>query len=870
MPPCPMSVPERPRRGLREWEQRITRPRLFWTSVLVFVVLTTVLFFPYVRSVRTTVSDPGDPLLLIWVMEWVERALLHSPGELLSAPMFHPFRDTLAYTDPVVPHALLALPLRLLGAGPVLAYNAVYLASIVATGVLFTLLFLHLTDSPLAALVGAVVATFPSIRLFQLAHIALQVTVFWPLVLLLVHRVVVRPDLRGAVWLALALSAAALGSLYFGLFLAILLPPFALTLWLVTERRSYSALGALAGAAALAGVLLFPVGRVYSRAAAHLSQRRAPGGFSDLSDYVGISPFADLSRWIPARVIRHSSPEWVGGGAALLLPLLLLGVAVALLRRSLKRGEPPPLPPWIRASAPYLVMGCLAMSLSLGPVFTWHGRPVIGNPLAFLNGLPGATSIRDFQRAGFPVAFAGGAVMAIVLGEIGSRLPSVLGGASLLCVLVSAVVPVFSSTLPVYRPPPIRTMGRVYEWIAEQPEPMVLYEAPLPRRGELEPLLYLWTSAFHRKRIVHGFSGYLPFTDAALRDEAIRLYRPDFFAALSGLGATHLLVHTRELASDDGGQKAIAALREARGPDRVAVFGDDEVYRIPFAPIAAPRPPALPARSPEATRGGAMDRSSGDPETASLACTEIGPGTEPLVLYASATTGTSGLTFVAQSELGKLDDALLVETSEDLRQWRPIGHRPLLSTTLAAYVSQPTPVLLTHAVFEEVAGPFLRVSSQKPHRIRVCDTSLDSVPGRKVRSLPAGAFHLGASTNMAELALAADADETTRWHSGAPQRGGEWVDVDFGEPRRVAQVELVLGRSGYDYARKLTVQCLETGERPGPTTELDGAALRFERPGPLQIVPLPGASPCKVLRLKQTGNASDNYWSIAEIRVSVL
>lgn len=848
---------------IRKWGNRVTgRRQLALSSLVIFAALTGLLFFPYARFAGTAVSDPGDPLLLIWVMEWVQRAIVTSPTKLLSAPMFHPFPDTLAYTDPVVPQALAALPLRLLGVGPIGAYNAVYLGGIVATGVLCTILFLDFSGSPVSALLGAVVATYPAIRLFHLAHIALQVTAFWPLVFLLVHRVVRRPDLRGSLGLGFALAAAALGSLYYGLFLAILLPPFALSLWLLTSPRTWRPLTALLGAGVLSGVLLGPFARVYARAADHLAQRRTPSGFSDVSDYLGISPFADLSAWMPEIVVRHASPQWVGGGGALVLPVLAAGAATTVACNRIARKRPEPLPPWIRAALPYLVLGCLSISLSLGPVLRWHGRALLVNPLGFLSVLPGASNIRDFQRAGFPVAFAGGAIVAILLGEIIRRCPRRVVGVAIAWVLLSSVVPAFSSALPVYRPP--AELPPVYKWIAEQPEPMVLYEAPLPERSELEPLLYLWTSAHHQKRLVHGFSGYLPLTDDALRAEATRLGRDDYFRALSELGATHLLVHAKELAALPSGSAALVALRDARRADQVARFGPDEVYRVPNDRVRHAYRVAQPPQKPQAEAGGWVDPTR---PFGGAKCVEIGPSAPPFVLYAGASTRVSALTFVAQSELGSMDDALWIESSDDLLSWRVSPHLPLLSTSLEAYVHHPTPVLLTHAVLDGDGGPFLRLSS-RDYRLRLCQTMLDVRFVGPIETLSQAALRLGASVNADQVALAKDGDAATRWHSGSGQRGGEWVEVDLGKPRRILEVQLLLGTTDYDYGRRVAVQCVDSADPQ--SLAIDGETLVFTRPQAMQIVPTSPVRPCQRIRVLQSGTCPENYWSIAEIQVVAL
>lgn len=835
--------------------------RFIARSIALFSALTGILFWRYAAGLTTTVSDTGDPLLLVWVMEWVGRALVSAPWDLFQAPMFHPFPDALGYTDPVVPQAVLALPLRLLGLGPIAAYNIVFLFGIASTGILCTVLFHELSQSKSAAIVAAVAATFPAIRLFQLGHLALQVTTFWPLAFLLMHRLMRKPTWTLAAVLAATLVVAALGSLYFGLFLAILVPPFVVCLWLVQDDRSPKALAMFVASGATAGALFLPVARVYDRAPRHLAQSRGPSDYSDLAHYLGFSPFADLGEWLGSLVVRNASPEWVGGGAVFVAWGVALWLFVLLGQRALGRGGDAGAP-WVRNALPYVALACTAVLLSLGPSLQWHGRVVAPNPLGFLFHLPGMRNIRDFQRVGFAVAFASGAVLAVVLSRLQSKAPRLHWGAVSL-VLVTALAPSFSTSLPEFRPPDVHP---VHDWIRDQPEPFVLYEAPLGRRSELEPLLYLWTSAHHRKRIVHGFSGYLPLTDDTLRGEAQDLHRSDFFQSLAVLGATHLLVHVSELEALPGGPSALLGLRETHRADRVAVFDDYEVYRVGSSREPVRPPPPRELREPLFARGGVVDMRPEVIPHETGGCTEFAGSTGPLVLYTPEAATLFGLKFVAQSEIGRMDDALAVEVSSDTRVWKPVSHEPLLSKSLSAYVRQPTPEFQTHADFTG-EGPFLRLSGRPAFRLRACGIRAKVDRPIITERLQGAALHARSEPQPDLAALATDGQPTTRWHSGGFQQGAEWIEVDLGARRRVASAILELGDFASDYGRRLALECVNPAdERPA---ELDGQAILLERPRTVQVLALSPPRSCQVLRVRQVGKTRENYWSVSEIVVLV-
>lgn len=830
--------------------------RFLWTSLAVFSGLTAVLFWRYALSPATAVSDPGDPLLLIWIMEWVERALIHSPRALFDAPMFHPFADTLAYSDPLLPQSVFALPLRLVGFGPVFAYNAAYLAGIVSAGVLTAALFLRLTGDRVAALLGAVVATFPALRLFHLAHMQLQVTTFLPLVLLLVHRVVKRPSLRSAAWLALALAAAPLASLYYGLFLALLLPPFVLTLWLVSPNRQGAPLRFLAGAGAAAAVALTPFALVYHRAIAHIAIERSEHGYSDVLDYFGVSPFANVAHVLPLRALETTGPQWVGGCGALLLPVVAVSIVVAVVRGRVSGSGAPA---WVAVAAPYVVLGCFAIALSLGPEVQVRGHTLFKDPIGYVTRMPGAREIRDFQRLGFVIAVAGGAIVAMMLAELarrGFRRALVIASTF---VAVTTLVPSFSSFLPVYRPPPRSSLDPVYRWLEEQPEPMVIFEVPLPARSELEPLEYLWAAVLHQKALIHGFSGYLPLTDDLLRGESTGIYRPDFFEALGLLGATHVVVHTKDLSELPGGSAALAKLRDTKAVDRVARFPFSEAYRI--EPIPA-RPASVPSGNPETplfATGGWVDPAG--------TCVEVGLGASPLVYYVPRSARVSGLRFYAQSSLSDMDDSLVVERSDDLQAWTVAPHGGLLSGTLASYVDRPTPLPWSDVLIPPEPGAFLRLTTKRSLRVRLCDVSLLSTKTASVVAVPRGAMHIDANFRGELPELAIDGNPATRWHSGEPQNGGEWIDVNLEKDRQVVAVVLELGAFDYDHGRRLAVDCGSGLDSVDRGHDLEGAAVLFERPRSVQILPLSPPRVCRSLRIRQTGTSPENHWSVAEITV---
>ena len=73
--------------------------RGWWFLVVVFTVLTAVMTYPQVLHMTDGVHDPGDPLMVTWVLGWVAHQLPRAPAHIFDANIFFPERNTLAYSE---------------------------------------------------------------------------------------------------------------------------------------------------------------------------------------------------------------------------------------------------------------------------------------------------------------------------------------------------------------------------------------------------------------------------------------------------------------------------------------------------------------------------------------------------------------------------------------------------------------------------------------------------------------------------------------------------------------------------------------------------------------------------------------------------
>src|SRR6185436_9581871 len=78
----------------------------------------------------------------------------------------------------------------------------------------------RLTGSDPGAFIAAIIFGFAPYRMAHIGHLELQWTMWMPLSMLLVHRLMMQPALTTGALLGLALGAQVLCSVYYGVFLA--------------------------------------------------------------------------------------------------------------------------------------------------------------------------------------------------------------------------------------------------------------------------------------------------------------------------------------------------------------------------------------------------------------------------------------------------------------------------------------------------------------------------------------------------------------------------------------------------------------------------------------------------------------------------
>lgn len=140
-----------------------------------------------------------------------------------------------------------------------------------------------------------------------------------------------------------------------------------------------------------------------------------------------------------------------------------------------------------------------------------------------------------------------------------------------------------------------------------------------------------------------------------------------------------------------------------------------------------------------------------------------------------------------------------------------------------------------------------------------------------VTRIPSSSIIASASDGTDRLPLLFDGDRDSRWLTGHPQSGSEWLELALDRARDVHVAGFQLGvRSFGDYPRRLAIDAVQDG---AVTTVFEGSVLPALAHGilsdgdyPWIDIVLP-ANSTRALRFRQLGTAHTFFWSVHELQL---
>jgi hypothetical protein len=439
--------------------------------------------WPSVLHLPTHSVEHHDIFFNLWRMEWVRHALLTSPRDLFNGNQFYPEQGVLAYSDAMMVESLIALPLLSIGLPPMLVHNLLLLGVIAASGIGLFVLARYLWGNTYGAIVAGLIFAFAPYRFSHFMHMELQWAVWMPWAFWAMQRTLDTGALRYGLLTGLFMTLQLTSSIYYGLFLAVILSVIGAIQAAAMGRRAVRALAALAAGA----VILAATAWVYS------------GPYREASARVGLRSTMEMRRYSAEPSSYFSVDEsnrllgrWRAGGTELNLYPGIVPMALGLIA--------------LVAMRPSRITLAYAAGLVLAVDFSFGINGLLYPHLQYHVGL--FKGLRAPSRASILFLLCLGVLAARATTTILARLPD--SKRNLCAAAIAAVILVEYWSAPMRLVPyPRRT--QLYDILAQLPDGNVL-ELPVPRVDALpfNDARYLYTSTFHWKTLVNGYSGYYP------------------------------------------------------------------------------------------------------------------------------------------------------------------------------------------------------------------------------------------------------------------------------------------------------------------------------------------------------------------------
>lgn len=437
--------------------------------------------------------EMGDGQFSVWNVAWVAHALTTPGVDLFDANIFHPHRDTLAFSEPNVGAGALAAPAYLLTRGnPYAAHNSAVLIALGGAFIGMYLLARRLTGSAEASIIAAIVFAFCPFFFARTAHIQLMMTAPLPLALLAFHRFADTPTVRRAIALGIWLAIQALFCSYYGV-LAGLLVGLGILVFAVVERRwrepRWWALALLAAAISVLTVLpvLLPFLQLQEETGFGRSLADSQRWSADWRAYFASS--AAGHDWMLPLIKRWNEVLFPGFTA---LAGGIAGIVVTLRTEGEGRRR--------TIAIFYLLVLVLTFWSSFGPSAGLYS--------VFYYTIPVFSLLRAPARFGLAVTLALAVFTAMAGGAVFRRIPDPRRRRALAVGVALCAVAELSTTVPYL---PARDVPRAYKVLAAAERGAVVefpfYYQPYDRYRQT---LYMLGSTTHWQPLLGGYSDYIP------------------------------------------------------------------------------------------------------------------------------------------------------------------------------------------------------------------------------------------------------------------------------------------------------------------------------------------------------------------------
>jgi len=571
--------------------------------LLIFILLTVVMTWPWAAHMRDTSFDPGDSYLASWILAWDFHQTFRDPLHLFDANIFFPYRYTLAFSEHQWGIALLFFPAFAAGLPPLTVHGLAMLFGFALCGYGTFRLARTLTGSTAAAWVAGVAFAFVPYRFHHIPHLPYVFAGWMPLLAEAVVLFARRRSWPRAAWLGVSLFMSGVSSIHWFLLGSVPTAVMAAILFVSDEPAARRAWGRAAVAVGAASLLLVPFLLPYQRARALYGLERGSGeaAFYSARPIHWLTPDFNLKLW---RGMGESPPrgEFCLFPGFLLLALALVGLLVFLRGRS-------------QAGAAGLLFAGLGFVGSFGMSTPFHRLLYALLPPFHAIRAP----VRWAMVADLGFALLAGVATASLVQAWSERRSRTLAPGIAACLCVALLFEDRVAPLYLHRGEP--DPDSLTRSLARTPMAGGLWELP-DEFGEMNAL-HVLRAADHWKPLVNGYSGFQTPLARNLHDLFVEGKTSDLLDALEAVPVSYVTVRPRRMTRE---QQTAAANFVAAGLASHRLLGvrrflpDDELYAVLKTEPGAKRLESVPVTSESAgTAGsewseltGSIDEPAGD------------------------------------------------------------------------------------------------------------------------------------------------------------------------------------------------------------------------------------------------------------------
>ena len=497
-----------------------------------YAVLTFVMALPFSLSPGSHIlGDVPDAHMYLWTLGWDAYAFLHQPGHIFDANIYHPFANTLAYSENLIGSAFFAAPIIWLTGNILLGTNLTALISCLLCGVGAYFLARRLHIGIGGAFVCGLIFAFAPPRFVRMGQLHMTAMQWMPFSLAFLHTYFERGRRRDLLAAIGCFSLQALSSGHGATYLTISI--VLLIAWQLAFGAPLALRQRLSDFGVAGAYLIAPA--VWVMLPYRLSQAEAGLRRGYLSD---AQPGIESLLASPSRFHLFLHAEFLG--------------------------------PFEREPDAYLFPGILALALSAIAVVSWRGQGLRHNHVAFylllsviaaamfmswpveiwryVYWLPGLNFIR------MPSRFIILAMLTLsVLAGTGvdrlTRLSKTL--ATPVTIVIAALLLGEYWAYPFAGVPFSINPPAIDRWLDTQPKPFAIAEVPAPSPGNIGELerhqtRSMFHATAHWQRTIHGYSSLRRPLHDRLYIELTGFPDATSLASLRAVGVNYVVVHTED------------------------------------------------------------------------------------------------------------------------------------------------------------------------------------------------------------------------------------------------------------------------------------------------------------------------------------